>query len=667
MSYKPLKAELQINADDGDAQEDGERPDTQQLQKNTAEVEEEEEEIMEEDTVNLLQEDKESEEQSEPEEQDEASQKQDTLGVRVANEPCFKIVRYILGVSVFVLLFSFLAAAITLIALAPSCKTELKWWQKTVIYQCYPKSFKDSNNDGVGDLKGITEKLDYFVEIGVNTVWLNPIFKSPQKDTGYDISNYTEVDPVYGSMDDLKTLLKEMKSRGLHLLLDFVPNHTSDEHPWFKESRSSTTNSKRDWYIWADGKNGGPPNNWLSLFGGSAWTLDNKTGQYYLHQFGDFQPDLNYRNPDVVREMENVLRFWLDFGVDGFRIDAVIFLLEDPSFDDEGPDPHYDGPDCTNDTSDPQCYHSLVHNLTSNYEGIHNIIKGWRKVIDSYDDRFIVGEVYDPVEEIMTYYGQEGDEFNFPFNFLLLVNSNWTGTDVSDVVSSWLDNMPDGAWPNWVLGNHDNPRIANKVGNYLARAMNVLLLTLPGTPTTYYGEEIFMTDVDIPENQTHDITGRDPERTPMQWDKSPNAGFTSARVEPWLPVAKNYPKYNVEVERKDNTSMLSLYKELMHLRSNDSFRYTGYELVTNTTEIYAYKRFYTGSNDEYVIAVNFAEDYVEASLNTSATASLHEPRIVLSSYLNRTENVSLASVPLSKGEAVVIKGIRSGVNSSDSC
>lgn len=676
MAYQPLKPELQINTGDEDYKGEGERthieaqenPDTQEGSQDMDM--EEEEELNEEDTIKLLQEDKETEDLSEPESK---SEHDEMLGdgapkIRIADKKRYKVIRYILGIGVFVLLFAFLTAAITLIAIAPSCKAnnELEWWKTTVIYQCYPKSFKDSDDSGTGDLNGITDKLNYFVDIGVDTIWLNPIFKSPQKDTGYDISDYTDIDPIYGTMDDFLNLLKKMKSMNLRLLLDFVPNHTSDEHPWFKESRSNTSNPKRDWYIWADGKpDGGPPNNWLSLFGGPAWTFDNTTGQYYFHQFGYFQPDLNYRNPKVVKEMENVLRFWLDHGVDGFRIDAVKFLLEDPDFHDEAPNPKYTGPNCTINNSNPLCYTSLVHNLTSNYPGIHDIIKGWRKVIDGYSERFIVGEVYDPVKEVMTYYGENGDEFHFPFNFILLNNTNWTGMHVSQVVSSWLDNMPNGSWPNWVLGNHDNSRIASKVGNYLARALNVLLLTLPGTPTSYYGEEIFMTDVDIPTNKTHDITGRDKERTPMQWDSTANAGFTSVGVEPWLPVAVNYTQYNVEVEGKDNTSMLSLYKQLVYLRSNDSFKYTGYELVVNTTEIYAYRRFCKSSSDEYIVVINFAEQSMEANLNSTTVAGLQDPFIVLSSNLNRTGNVTLTEVPLSKGEAIIIKGSRPG--HGDSC
>ena len=573
----------------------------------------------------------------------------------------YKIARITLGIGTFIMLFGFLAVAITLIAISPPCieSPELDWWKTTIIYQCYPFSFQDTDGNGIGDLNGIEQRAYYFSEIGVDTVWLNPIFKSPQKDNGYDISNYTAIDPLFGTMDDFKSLLQELHKRGIHLLMDFVPNHTSDEHPWFQESRSSKTNPKRDWYVWADPSNGGPPSNWISLFGGSAWTYDEKTKQYYLHQFSEFQPDLNYRNPEVRAAMNDVLKFWLDLGVDGFRMDAVIFLLENPHFTNETQDPTYDGPSCATNISDPQCYGSLNHTQTANYPGIQEIFRDWRKTIDSYPNRFMVGEAYSPIETVMRYYGNTSSpEFNFPFNFFLLGNKNWTGVDVSGIVSDWLDNMPEGAWPNWVLGNHDNPRIASKVGLYLARALNVLLLTLPGTPTTYYGEEIFMTDVSIPPNKTHDkYEGRDKERTPMQWNTSANAGFTTG--DPWLPVAINYTTYNVEVESKNDSSMLGLYKELVQLRSsNAALLHINYSLLLNSTDVYAYHRYHNSSSNEFIVVINFATNSTEVDLSTvssSFTSPVYELSTIPMSNKKGTE-VDMSSIELESGEAVVIKG-----------
>ena len=633
----------------------GETPDKQ--------VEEEEEEEEEGDTVTLLrdyQEDEEIKKATEDGEPGHVTISDSNIQITTSQSRKFKWVRYALGVGAFVLLFVFLATAIALIAVAPPCHggenpvDNLEWWKTTIIYQCYPRSFQDSDNDGNGDLHGIMNRANYFVEIGVKTVWLNPIFKSPQRDGGYDISDFYKIDPLYGTMDDLKALLDELHTKGVRLLLDFVPNHTSDEHPWFVESRSNRTSPKRDWYIWADGKGDySPPNNWISVFGGSAWTYDNATDQYYFHQFSDYQPDLNYRNPEVQAEMEAVLRFWLDLGVDGFRFDAVKHLLEDPALKDEARDPKYHGlPNCT-------CYNSLVHNLTTDYPGIHNITRSWRQVLDSYkDERFMVGEIYDPVEVIMTYYGENGDEFNFPFNFFLLDISKWTGVAVHQKIASWLDNMPEGAWPNWVLGNHDNPRVATRVGNYLAAAMNVLLLTLPGTPTTYYGEEIFMTNnMNIPKNEIHDPAAhRDGERTPMQWDNSIHAGFTSDSVKPWLPLPANSTVFNVQVERSDDRSMLNLYKRLAELKLKyAAFQFTNYTAILSTNETFAYTRYHESSSDRFIIVINFSTTKQKVDLDSVVSSSEYSsPSIYLSTNPSRTSTVDLKAVELGAGEAVVI-------------
>lgn len=584
--------------------------------------------------------------------------------VRSGKSKWLKLFRYAMVGGAFVMLFAFLTAAIVLVALAPPCsavpKDGLVWWKTTVIYQCYPRSFKDTTGDGSGDLQGIREKLDYLHDLGINALWLNPIFRSPQKDNGYDVSNYTDVDALYGSMDDLEGLLQDAHSRGMHLILDFVPNHTSEEHPWFMESRSSIHSAKRDWYVWSNAStDGGPPNNWISLFGGPAWSWDNVTNQYYLHQFSTFQPDLNYHNPEVQKAMEDIIRFWFDFGVDGFRIDAVIYLLEDPQLQDEPPNPKFDNSNCTENINDPECYKSLIHNHTKDYPGIHDIIRKWRKIADNYTDRFFVGEAYDPVDVVMTYYGENNDEFHFPFNFFLLSNDNWTGDGVNETVSSWMDALPYGAWPNWVLGNHDNPRIANKVGNYQARAVNVLLMTLPGTPTTYYGEEIFMTDVDIPPDEQWDKYGnRDAERTPMQWTDEANAGFTKSK-EPWLPVSTNYSEYNVRNESGNSSSMLSLYKRLVNLiTQNEAFRFAEYAPLMSDRDIFAYHRYHNSTSAEFIVVVNFSPTNATANL-TLPGGSFLDPQLELSSVDSERDgaSINLQEIPLASGEAVVIKGI----------
>lgn len=530
----------------------------------------------------------------------------------------------------------------------------LEWWKTGVIYQCYPRSYQDCDNDGSGDLSGVISRVGYLSKIGINALWLNPIFKSPQRDNGYDVSNYTDIDPLFGDIGQLQELIQELHSRRMHLLLDFVPNHTSDEHPWFLESRQSKTNPKRDWYVWADGKeDGGPPNNWISVFGGSAWTYDNLTSQYYLHQFSSFQPDLNYWNPDVVDAFEDVLRFWLEMGVDGFRIDAIVHLLEDPSLPDEAVNPNH-SPDCLSD-----CYDYLTHNYTRDFDGIHSIIRRWRQLLDSYSTprpRFMVGEVYDPIELVMSYYGgDDGDEFHFPFNFFLLGNSEWTGTNVDRIVRLWLDNMPEGYWPNWVLGNHDNHRIASKAGPYLARALNVLLLTLPGTPTTYYGEEILMTNVDVkPEQRKDEYGDRDKERTPMQWNSEKNAGFTSGK--PWLPLAANYTEVNVQSQEDDDTSMLRLYTRLSTMRSTyKAFMDTSYFPVIVEQDVLAFVRNSTSGSDQFLVAINFARYTVSVSIS-DMLPSLLLADIHLSSFLNRTGTQDLASeFNLLGGEAMVFR------------
>lgn len=642
MAYRPLEKHLQVDAEE-------EEPDEAEARWS----QDEKEEFLPSSPAPLL-----------PELPGKKKEDPSAVLVHAGQGMWFKMFRYGLGVGSFVLLFAFLAGAIVLVALSPPCnnvpKDGLAWWKTTVIYQCYPRSFKDTTGDGNGDLGGVREKLDYLHNLGIDTVWLNPIFKSPQEDNGYDVSNYTDVDPLYGSLDDLRGLLKEMHSKGMHLILDLVPNHTSEEHPWFQESRSNTSNPKRDWYVWANASaDGGPPNNWFSLFGGSAWSWDTATNQYYLHQFSAFQPDLNYHNPEVQEAMEDVIEFWFGLGVDGFRVDAVIFLLEDPGLQDEPPNPDFNSTNCTVDRNNSDCYNSLIHSRTKDYAGIHDIIRKWREIADNYTGRFLVGETYDPVETVMTYYGKNEDEFHFPFNFLLLSNDNWTGDGVNAAVSSWMDAMPEGAWPNWVLGNHDNPRIANKVGNYLARAMNVLLLTLPGTPTTYYGEEIFMTDVYVPPGKQQDkYQGRDKERTPMQWIKDENAGFTKSGVEPWLPVSSNYSTYNVHSESVNSTSMLSLYKRLVKLITlNEAFRFAEYSPVMSNRDVFAYHRYHNSSRDEFIVIVNFSKTNTTANL-TVVDESFVGAKQELSSVDTKRDgaSVDLEKIVLAGGEAVVIKG-----------
>ncbi len=582
---------------------------------------------------------------------------------RPRKQKWFAVVRWILGIAVLICLLGLAVSGVAMVLTAPDF-TERPWWTSGIIYQCYPQSFQDSDGDGVGDLEGIRRRIGHFSDIGVKGVWLNPIFDSPQRDNGYDVSNYTDIYHKYGTLDDFRTLLKDLHDSGLHLLLDFVPNHTSDQHSWFIESRSNKSNPKRDWYIWANGSGTDPPNNWIGVFGGDAWSYDNTTNEWYLHQFSSYQPDLNYRNPHVVKAMNDVLRFWLDMGVDGFRVDAVKFLLEDPKLQNETSSLNFNNSICVNNNTNPICYNSLVHNLTTDYNGIHDIVRGWKSIIDEYSNegespKLLIGEIYDDVNKVMEYYGMKDDEFDFPFNFFLLDNTNWTGNAIACIIAQWLNRMPIGATPNWVLGNHDNPRIASKVGLFRAKALNVLLLTLPGTVTSYYGEEIMMTDVDIPPNQRKDnYTNRDPERTPMQWNHTANAGFTNGT--PWLPLAKNYSSVNVQVESSsaNRTSMLHLYKQLAILRNTyKPFTDGNYTCINATNDVLVYVRYSNGHdtdhNDTFVIIINFSP----TNVTTNVDIGLADTVIVLSSFLDRTGKINLeSSLPLRSGEGLVVIG-----------
>lgn len=446
--------------------------------------------------------------------------------------------------------------------------TKHLWWQKEVVYQIYPRSFQDSDGDGVGDLRGIISRLDHLVDLGVKVVWISPIYPSPMADFGYDVSDYKGIHPMFGTMEDFDRLLEEVHSRGMKLLLDFVPNHSSNEHPWFQESKKSKDNPKRDWYIWKDpAEDGGPPTNWRSVFGGSAWEYDEKTEQYYYHAFLKEQPDLNWRNPEVQKAMMDVLRFWLDKGVDGFRVDVIWHMIKDDQFKDNPQNPNY--------TEDQSPYEEHLQTYTTDRPEVHKIVRIMRGVLEEYDERLLIGEIYLPIQKLVTYYGKNNDEAHLPFNFQLLTLP-WKAEKIQAAINEYEGAIPDGGWPNWVLGNHDKSRIATRVGKEQARIAAMLLLSLRGTPTIYYGEELGMEDVDIPKDKIMDPQelnipgkglGRDPERTPMQWSGEQYAGFSEQ--EPWLPLMENYKELNVEQEQKDEDSMLNYYKSLIELRQSE--------------------------------------------------------------------------------------------------
>jgi alpha-glucosidase len=523
------------------------------------------------------------------------------------------------------------------------------WWQRGSIYQIYPRSFRDSNGDGTGDLRGILERLDYCVCLGIDALWLGPIFPSPMADFGYDISDYTNIHPMFGSLELFDELMQAVKKRGLKLILDYVPNHTSDQHPWFQASRRSRTDPRRDWYLWHDpAPDGGPPNNWLSNFGGSAWEFDERTGQYYYHAFLKEQPDLNWRNSQVCAAMHEVLRFWLRRGVDGFRVDVLWNLIKDDQWRDNPPNEDW------RPGQNPQ--HSQIPLYTTDRPEVQAVVVGLRRVTDEFEDRVLIGEIYLPVERLVAYYGVDLKGVQLPFNFQLL-QATWNARGLARLMDEYESKLPPGGWPNWVLGNHDNPRIASRVGIDQARVAAMLLLTIRGTPTMYYGDEIGMSNVPIPHDRVRDPfeknvpglgLGRDPCRTPMQWDGMANAGFSA--VPPWLPVSDDYNVVNVQAEEADPQSILTLYRQLLSLRRAHLALSVGkYEPVATTGHLLAYVR--EAAAQRFFVALNFGVAPYELSLDSLAGNG----RVILSTHLDRDEAASVRSVGLRANEGVIVQ------------
>jgi alpha-glucosidase len=490
--------------------------------------------------------------------------------------------------------------------IALSSSSDHLWWQHGVVYQIYPRSFLDADGDGVGDLPGIEQRLDYLTWLGVDAVWISPIYPSPMADFGYDVADYTGIHPLFGSMADFDRLLDAAHARDLKVILDFVPNHTSSEHPWFLASRSSRDDPKRDWYLWYDAApDGGPPNNWRSVFGGSAWEWDARTGQYYYHAFLREQPDLNWRNPAVRAAMFDALRFWLDRGVDGFRVDVMWHMVKDAQLRDNPVNPHF--------TPDQPPYEELLPVFSTDQPEVHEIVTEMRRLTDGYEARLIIGEIYLPISKLVMYYGVGGAMgAHLPFNFQL-VTLPWDARTILAAIAEYEGALPAGGWPNWVLGNHDQPRIASRVGRGQARVAAMLLLTLRGTPTLYYGDEIGMHDVAIPPERIRDPQAlnmpgigrsRDTARTPMQWTAGHAAGFTTA-AEPWLPVSVDHGRVNVEAQRDDPYSMLALHRELLALRRAEPALSVGsFAPVPGPASVIAYVREAAGRR--FLVALNLS-------------------------------------------------------------
>ncbi|MDB5725663.1 MAG: alpha-amylase [Novosphingobium sp.] len=478
------------------------------------------------------------------------------------------------------------------------------WWETGVIYQIYPRSFRDSNGDGIGDLAGIRERLDYVVDLGVDAVWLSPIFPSPMADFGYDVADYCGVAEMFGDLDEFDALLAEVHRRGLKLLLDFVPNHSSTEHPWFIESRSSRDNPKRDWYFWRDpAPGGGPPNNWTSDMGGSAWEFDGQTGQYYLHAFLKEQADLNWRNPKVRAAMTDVLRFWFDRGVDGFRIDVLWHTVKAEGLPDNPLNPAF--------AAGMGEKLKVLQRFSTHQPEIHEIAHAFRTLADSYGERLLVGEICLPLDQLMTYYGTtEAPGVHLPFNFQLF-DAPWDAAAIARIIAEYEAALPPGGWPNWVLGSHDAPRLAGRIGEAQARVAAMLLLTLRGTPTLYQGDELGIGKVTIPPERIRDPQdlrqpgldlGRDGARTPMPWTGGAFAGFGTA--EPWLPLNDDWYTRNVAAQEHDQGSMLTLYRRLLALRRRHAALTVGaLALLPGDDEVLQYER--RQGDERLLIALNF--------------------------------------------------------------
>jgi alpha-glucosidase len=525
----------------------------------------------------------------------------------------------------------------------PGPQNPLRWWQRGAIYQIYPRSFADSNGDGVGDLPGILDRLDYLGgkddSLGVEAIWLSPFYRSPMADFGYDIADYTDVDPLFGTLADFDALTAAAHDRGIKMVVDWVPNHTSDQHPWFIDSRSRRDSPKRDWYVWRDpAPDGGPPNNWQSAFAavGPAWTLDHTTGQYYLHSFTPQQPDLNWDNPEVEAAMHDVLRFWLRRGTDGFRIDAIYRIAKDPELGDNQPELRHD----------------------EDWPTIHDRIRRIRAVVDEYDDRMIVGEVYLLDLRRIVSYLNTGDQLHMAHNFVFF-HLPWEAAAFRVSVEDFIELAERTVWPAWFLENHDHSRIATRyatdpaTGQRRARLAAMLVSTLRGTPFFFQGQELGLPDAEIPPERRIDVDGRDPERAPIPWrrpsETGPGAGFSTA--DPWLPVVADAEHLCVEAQQQDPASTLNFVRHLLGLRSRSDTLQSGAQRgIDAAAELFCFVR---EQDERFLVALNFASRPVPLALREHVAGSA---TVELSTHATRVPGpADLGSLVLEPDEGVIIR------------
>jgi alpha-glucosidase len=555
------------------------------------------------------------------------------------------------------------------------------WWKKAIFYQVYPRSFMDSNGDGIGDLQGIISRLDYLNDgtpqsLGIDAIWFSPFFTSPDFDFGYDVADYCDIDPRYGTLADFDRLVEEARKRNIRVMLDLVVNHTSSEHPWFQESRSSRDNPKRDWYVWRDGREPGnkPPNNWRNNFYGPAWSWDPQTGQYYLHSFLKEQPDLNWYNPGVRQAIYDVIRFWLERGADGFRLDVAHHYCKDEQLRDNPSfykrEKAIGGMASRDRTVEMNLYYKLglpefqVKKYNQHHPETHRILKEFRKIFDQYPGSTSVGEVMGDTPEIVAaYYGPGNDELHMNF-FFELMHCRWRAGAFRRCVELWEKTLPEGAWPAYTFSNHDNVRAISRYdkggqGDVRARILALMLLTLRGTPFIYYGEEIGMKDPAFPKRLLKDPVGikwfpfhrgRDGERTPMQWSEASAGGFTTG--EPWLPVGPELESRNVTVQAQEVTSLLNFYKKLIWLRKDlpalQEGSYRSLNGAANPEEVFVYLRELDGTR--LAIALNFSARPQQVNL-AGEGASV---KLLLSTDPLRKDAVQYSTFELAPSEGALL-------------